>query len=46
MNADEDLVVLGNRLLDLLDLYDLRRSVSAIHGGFHAALVCLFRRHS
>lgn len=46
MNADEDLVVLGNRLFDLLDLYDLRRSVSAIYGGLHTALAYLFHRHS
>ena len=38
MNADEDLVVLGNRLWDVLDLYDLWRSVSVVNGGFHAAL--------
>ena len=44
MNADENLVVLGNRLFELLDLYDLRWSISAIHGGFHAALA--FHGHS
>src|SRR5947207_12085727 len=35
MNADKDLIVLGNRLFDVRDLHDLRRSVSAINGSFH-----------
>ena len=38
MNADKDFIFLGNRLFDVLDLHDLRWSVSAINGGFHAAL--------
>ena len=36
MNADEDLAVLRNRLFDVLDFYDLWRSISVIDGGLHA----------
>jgi hypothetical protein len=46
LDRGADLVVLGNRLFDVRDLYDLRRSVSAINGGFHAALARSFHRNS
>jgi hypothetical protein len=42
MNADKDLIVIGNWLLDVPDFHDVRRSVSAINGSFHAALACSF----
>src|SRR5208282_787501 len=45
-NFYQDFVVLGNRLLDVRDLENLRRSVSGIDGSFHwrscAALACSF----
>jgi hypothetical protein len=42
MNADKDLIVLGNWLFDVPDFHDVRRSVSAINGSFHAALAYSF----
>src|SRR5215470_9721900 len=45
-DSEQDFVVLGNGLLEVHDLDNIRRSVSGIDGGFHvripAALACSF----
>jgi hypothetical protein len=38
MYANQDFVVPGNRLFDVLDSENVRGSVSAIDGGFHARM--------